>query len=86
MVFIAFDYFRTTVSVDDDECLLSNGGCDQICYNTEASHKCGCRPGFSLAPDGKKCLGAKLLQLPFVTINTHGAPMTVIASTFLRKD
>ena len=50
---------------DDIECFLSNGGCDHICFNTDGSYRCACRPGFSLAPDGKKCLGNVLCTFPF---------------------
>lgn len=40
---------------DTDECLVNNGDCDQVCVNTEGSHKCECRPGFRLKNDNQTC-------------------------------
>ena len=31
-----------------DMCEDNNGGCDQVCVNTEASHRCTCWPGYKL--------------------------------------
>ncbi|CEF59375.1 Astacin-like metalloendopeptidase [Strongyloides ratti] len=39
-----------------DECLLSNGGCEQICESNINSFKCKCLDGFSLSNDGYSCL------------------------------
>lgn len=40
---------------DVDECLLSNGECDQVCSNIPGGRKCSCRPGFTLDSDGTMC-------------------------------
>ena len=41
-----------------DECLDGeNGGCGQICVNTEDSFYCKCQTGYLLDLDGKTCLG-----------------------------
>ena len=41
-----------------DLCQLDNGGCEQACYNLcNLKVKCGCWPGFTLAYDGKSCVG-----------------------------
>uniref|UniRef100_A0A0K0ESU2 Metalloendopeptidase n=1 Tax=Strongyloides stercoralis TaxID=6248 RepID=A0A0K0ESU2_STRER len=39
-----------------DECLLSNGGCEQICESNINSYKCKCLDGFTLSNDGYSCL------------------------------
>ncbi|XP_059810846.1 endosialin-like [Hypanus sabinus] len=31
------------------------GGCEQLCTESGSSHRCGCRAGFELAPDGRSC-------------------------------
>ncbi|XP_056009654.1 fibrillin-2-like isoform X2 [Ostrea edulis] len=40
---------------DLNECELDNFGCEQYCYNTEGSAKCGCRDGYQLNDDNKNC-------------------------------
>ena len=44
-------------SADIDECLLSNGGCAQVCVNTEGSRECDCHTGYTLHPDTVSCNG-----------------------------
>ena len=39
------------------ECDENNGGCSQICTNTEGSFECSCREGYVLDNDGQNCLG-----------------------------
>ena len=34
--------------IDIDECLVSNGGCEHICLNTNGSYHCSCQSGFKL--------------------------------------
>jgi len=40
---------------DTNECLVNNGGCDQICENTVGSFLCHCRENYKLEPDGRTC-------------------------------
>lgn len=41
-----------------DLCQLDNGGCEQVCYNLcNLKVQCGCWPGYTLAYDGKTCIG-----------------------------
>jgi hypothetical protein len=40
-----------------EDCLVSNGGCDQICTPTNSGRDCSCLPGYSLNPDGTTCNG-----------------------------
>ena len=39
------------------ECDDNNGGCSQICINTEGSFECFCRNGYVLDNDGRNCSG-----------------------------
>ena len=39
------------------ECDENNGGCSQICTNTEGSFECSCRNGYVLESDGHNCSG-----------------------------
>ena len=42
---------------DINECDDNNGGCSQLCNNTEGSYVCLCNSGYVLDSDGKTCLG-----------------------------
>ena len=42
---------------DIDECSDGNGGCSQICTNTEGSFTCGCNNSYVLDGDGTTCNG-----------------------------
>jgi len=44
-------------SIDINECDDNNGGCEQICTNTDGSFQCDCRSGFTLNNDGMTCDG-----------------------------
>ena len=44
---------------DIDECVVDNGGCNQICVNKPGSFECKCEPGYLLSDDGKTCVGKK---------------------------
>ena len=44
-------------SPDINECLTSNGGCDQVCTNTSGSYYCTCNTGFELDADDHTCNG-----------------------------
>ena len=41
--------------LDLDECAVNNGGCAQICSNTEGSFTCSCNPESTLASNGRDC-------------------------------
>ena len=47
------------VNADVDECLVSNGGCNQTCMNTYGSHQCLCETGFTLSADNRNCDGTR---------------------------
>ncbi|XP_020610479.1 P-selectin-like isoform X2 [Orbicella faveolata] len=40
--------------VDCDECSCNNGGCEQICKETDAGHTCSCLPGYKRS--GTSCI------------------------------
>ena len=43
---------------DTNECAINNGGCDQLCANTQGSYWCSCNNGYVLnATDGHTCIG-----------------------------
>ena len=48
---VPFAFYKSDV----DECDVDNGGCDQICTNSEGSFQCSCNPGFVLGSDGFTC-------------------------------
>ena len=50
-----------TSFIDIDECSSGNGGCQQICVNTNGSYHCTCQTGFSLNTDNSSCSGKTFL-------------------------
>ena len=46
---------------DINECDHNNGGCAQLCNDTDGSFTCSCNPGYSLDVDGKSCIGKYIL-------------------------
>ena len=45
------------ISLDVNECEISNGGCQHQCRNTDGSYLCQCKEGFFLNINGKACSG-----------------------------
>ena len=48
------------ILADIDECDKENGGCDDICLNSEGSFECSCEDGYALNEDGKTCSGTHI--------------------------
>ena len=48
--------------IDVNECAVNNGGCDQLCTNTQGSYQCGCNPGYNKT--GHQCHGMFTVSLP----------------------
>lgn len=47
---------------DINECVIDNGGCSELCENTEGSYFCACEGDErALSPDGKSCLGMTIM-------------------------
>ena len=42
---------------DINECIINNGGCEQVCINTEGSYRCACHQGYSYNEDSGECIG-----------------------------
>ncbi len=71
---LALIYSKTTfphvwIVSDVDECAENNGGCSQLCINTEGSFECSCTSGYELHTDNVTCLGEKNLKMS--TSNKH---------------
>lgn len=49
------DGFNATYFLDENECVVGNGGCEQICTNTVASYECSCQPGYKLHENFHDC-------------------------------
>ena len=61
-------------SISVDECLIDNGGCEQICENTVLSFSCICDEGYTLRADGRSCDGNESTN---ESINTGVSPQSV---------
>lgn len=42
---------------DEDECQVRNGGCHQLCLNTDGGHVCACQKGYYLTGNKVSCAG-----------------------------
>ena len=50
-------FFCMIYNSDEDECRTDNGGCSDICHNTEGHFFCSCYQGFTLEGDDQTCEG-----------------------------
>lgn len=48
--------------LDQNECLIDNGDCEQICINKLNDYQCKCRTGYILASDKRTCKRCKYLR------------------------
>lgn len=51
----------TRYVINCDECRCNNGGCEQICNETDEGYSCSCLPGYK--PIGSSCIGMWILRL-----------------------
>ena len=55
---IALTIYLYIFFADIDECNITNGGCEHICYNSVGSYLCSCYSGYSLQLfNGHNCSG-----------------------------
>ena len=45
-----------SLSLDVDECLEDNGGCDQVCTNKPGTHMCECNDGYTKTSESGYCV------------------------------
>ena len=45
------------MTLDTNECAMSNGGCQHQCKNTNGSYMCQCSEGFFLDGNARTCSG-----------------------------
>ena len=50
-------FIADQLSLDINECSISNGGCEEICTNTNGSFICSCHQGYMLRGDKRTCRG-----------------------------
>ena len=66
-----------TILLDANECLASNGGCDQLCNNTVGSFECACAEGYILGSNGRSCSDIDECQTAglcgHICVNTAGS-------------
>ena len=66
-------YIPCTIILDIDECSSNNGGCSDMCVNTNGSYYCECLEGYELQNE-TVCVGK--LSLPIcntiLKITVHG--------------
>ena len=62
------------ILLDIDECADSNGGCHQLCNDTDGSYECSCYDGYQLMPDDVMCEGVYIIYsmaIPHVMAYRH---------------
>ena len=52
-------YRKHNSVLDINECLVNNGGCEQLCRNVPGSSQCACRTGYRLSSDMTTCQGGR---------------------------
>lgn len=72
-----------------DECKLNNGGCSQLCVDTQAGFYCECRPGFQLV-DNRTCEDINECDIPGscsqLCTNERGSfKVSIFSFPFLKK-
>ncbi len=64
LVIILYNYItlQIIISIDIDECITDNGGCNQTCINNNGSYTCLCHQGYEINDDVKSCQGEKSID------------------------
>ena len=56
---ISFYIFPQYISLDVNECLVNNGGCQQTCINIPGRRICDCKPGYALKENSETTCAGK---------------------------
>ena len=64
------------------ECAINNGGCSQVCLNTEGSYIFNCYPGYEFGSNDHTCNGIGVLQLQTDYTCTNKHNLTLIPTIF----
>ncbi|KAG5681484.1 hypothetical protein PVAND_010916 [Polypedilum vanderplanki] len=71
-----------------DECKSNNGGCSQLCVDTQAGYYCECRQGYKLSSDNRTCEDINECEIPGscsqLCTNERGGFKCECVSGFLR--
>ena len=67
-----FMFFSATLKFnlpsDVDECVEYNNWCEQSCTNLVGNYSCSCGSDYSLAKDGRSCLGNNVCCLIIIIV------------------
>ena len=55
---------------DINECVVNNGGCSEMCFNTLGGFMCSCREGFTPHSDNKTCV-SKYISYQSLCVNRN---------------
>ena len=56
---ILYSLFYSKLQLDINKCSISNGGCEEICTNTNESFICSYHQGYMLCDDKRTCTSIK---------------------------
>ena len=66
---------------DVDECSVLNGGCHQVCTNTQGSYYCSCNEGYQLEEDNSTCAGATLTLSEILSLSLSLSQLVIVILT-----
>lgn len=61
------------IKIDNYECGINNGGCEQLCENTVGSFTCQCNTGYTLDSNQQNCSGNDTYNIKLILtfLNRH---------------
>ena len=68
--------------LDDLECDIDNGGCNQICINTIGSFHCNCAEGYLLNDNGFSCDGEKAFSVVVYIILAYLSLLQILMNVY----
>ena len=63
---------------DINECATNNGGCSQVCLNTEGSYSCDCYSGYELGPNNHTRNGRSTTFIKVLIYNGYYILVTIL--------